>query len=724
MTVTILPIAKTIFVDANGVPLASGKVYTYVPNTSTFKTSWQDSGATIPNANPIILDSSGGCYLWGNGAYRELVQDSLGNTIFDAVTADLGSAILATFNGTSTTSVAIATGSKTFTTQTGLQFFPGGTVNIASSASALNYMNGTVTSYNTSTGALVVNVLTDGGSGTHADWNIAVSGIQGPPGTVTAISIASTNGFAGSSSGGGTPALTISTTVNGIAKGNGTTLTAASVGSDYSGGTAANATGIVKSTFGTGALTTAVAGDFPTLNQDTTGTASHVTTNANLTGPVTSVGNATAISNGVVTEAMQLLSDNTTANVSISAHGYAPKLPNNASVFLNGTGGYSVPVTTSALGTSTSSLLIGTGSKTFVTQSGLSITAGQYIIASSMANAANYMYGQVTSYSGTSLVLNVSVVGGSGTDADWSLFFSGPPGASGSVSTSGSPTTGNLTKFSSSSAITNADLTGDITTSGGVATTLATVNSNVGTFASATFNGKGLATAAAAISGDITTSGAVSTLATVNSNVGTFTNATLTVNGKGLVTAASSGTPLGWVLLTKTNASSAASIAFSATYITNAYNRYVVKFDSLYASGTNAIFGMTVSTNNGSGYLNSNYINSGTLQQLSSATINGDHGTTTFIDLTASSSVLPLSSSSSYGTQGTIEFSNPSAAQICTYVSDIMLMLSGTATDNWFIHNQAYNTTTTATNNIKFSDVSGNGNTLTGNFYLYGIAGT
>ena len=44
-----------------------------------------------------------------------------------------------------------------------------------------------------------------------------------------------------------------------------------------------------------------------------------------------------------ITEAKQLLADNTTNDVSTSKHGYAPKLPNDATKFLNGTGTYSVP---------------------------------------------------------------------------------------------------------------------------------------------------------------------------------------------------------------------------------------------------------------------------------------------------------------------------------------------------------------------------------------------
>jgi hypothetical protein len=57
--------------------------------------------------------------------------------------------------------------------------------------------------------------------------------------------------------------------------------------------------------------------------------------------------------------------------------------------------------------------------------------------------------------------------------------------------------------------------------------------------------GSASAFTASEISGDATTSGSnVLTLATVNSNVGSFTNSSITVNAKGLITAASSGSAL------------------------------------------------------------------------------------------------------------------------------------------------------------------------------------
>ena len=89
------------------------------------------------------------------------------------------------------------------------------------------------------------------------------------------------------------------------------------------------------------------------------------------------------------------------------------------------------------VGDSTTSLLIAIGSKTFTTQSGEQYTAGIWVQATSAANNANYMFGQVTSYSGTSLVVDVQVVGGSGTLNDWNISLVGARGATGATGATG-----------------------------------------------------------------------------------------------------------------------------------------------------------------------------------------------------------------------------------------------------------------------------------------------
>jgi hypothetical protein len=118
-------------------------------------------------------------------------------------------------------------------------------------------------------------------------------------GTVTTVSVATANGFAGNvATATSTPAITLTTSITGVIKGNGTAISAATAGTDYSLGTSALATGIVKSTTTTGALTIAIAADFPTLNQNTTGSAATLTTtrtiwgqnfngSANVTGNIT-----------------------------------------------------------------------------------------------------------------------------------------------------------------------------------------------------------------------------------------------------------------------------------------------------------------------------------------------------------------------------------------------------------------------------------------------------
>lgn len=153
-----------------------------------------------------------------------------------AVSAAAAASYAASYSGTSTTSLGIGTGAKTFTTQASKLWVSGQFLQIASNASALNYMHGTVTSYSGT--SLVMNITDIGGSGTHADWNISISGTQGPGGggggTVTSVSVASANGFSGTvSSPTTTPSITMSTSVSGILKGNGTAISAATPGTDY-----------------------------------------------------------------------------------------------------------------------------------------------------------------------------------------------------------------------------------------------------------------------------------------------------------------------------------------------------------------------------------------------------------------------------------------------------------------------------------------------------------
>jgi hypothetical protein len=75
--------------------------------------------------------------------------------------------------------------------------------------------------------------------------------------------------------------------------------------------------------------------------------------------------------------------------------------------------------------TSTTSLTIGMGPQTFVTQAGLAYLPGARARAS---NGVNYMEGLVTAYSGASLTINVTRTGGSGTFASWNINLAGDPG--------------------------------------------------------------------------------------------------------------------------------------------------------------------------------------------------------------------------------------------------------------------------------------------------------
>lgn len=302
------------------------------------------------------------------------------------------------------------------------------------------YANGSTTLQNftyrlaTGTAATTTNLAITGVTSTLLKTNATGGVIPAVSGTdyqaagtyVTAISVASANGFAGSSSGGATPALTLSTSITGLLKGNGTAISAASAGTDYE----------VPLTFGDGLTRTANDIDCDTASGSVFGCLSSADwTTFNNKQPagtyVTSVGGT-----GVVSS-----SGGITPNITV-------------------TGGSNGQVLAWLSGAPT-----WTASTTFATTS----------------NSGGW------GFSGQGIqTLNIPVQDGTQdrgllNKVDWTTFNNKQ--ASGNYITA---------------------LTGDVTASG--------------------------------------PGSAGATLATVNSNVGSFTNANITVNAKGLITAASNGT--------------------------------------------------------------------------------------------------------------------------------------------------------------------------------------
>lgn len=69
--------------------LAGGSVAFYIPNTNTFKQTWANSNQTTLNTNPVGLNQNGCAIIYGTGTYRQVLKDSLGNTVWDQITADV-----------------------------------------------------------------------------------------------------------------------------------------------------------------------------------------------------------------------------------------------------------------------------------------------------------------------------------------------------------------------------------------------------------------------------------------------------------------------------------------------------------------------------------------------------------------------------------------------------------------------------------------------------------
>ena len=83
------------------------------------------------------------------------------------------------------------------------------------------------------------------------------------------------------------------------------------------------------------------------------------------------------------------------------------------------------------LATSTVTLTIATGTQSITTQANLAYSAGARARVAAQTDIMKWMEGRVTSYSGTSLVINVDLVSGSGSFTGWNINLAGAQGTQG-----------------------------------------------------------------------------------------------------------------------------------------------------------------------------------------------------------------------------------------------------------------------------------------------------
>ncbi len=212
-------------------------------------------------------------------------------------------------------------------------------------------------------------------------------------GTVTAVSVASANGFAGSSSGGATPALTLTTSISGMLKGNGTAISAGANGTDYTLITAKTCTAgdFVSSVTAAGVFTC-------TTPAGTTYTATY---------PITLIGSAFGLAFGTTTSntwaGTQTFTNQITGSISGSAGSVANALTNDAT--LNGSS-FNGSSAISDWGLNLANPNTWTGLQTFAHSS----TTGQASFVH--ASTTNFTFGGVTGNDWTDFC--VSITGSAG----------------------------------------------------------------------------------------------------------------------------------------------------------------------------------------------------------------------------------------------------------------------------------------------------------------------
>lgn len=407
------------FFDSFGAPLAGGKLYTFTA-TGTFtvpKATYTTAAGTIAQENPIILDSAGRCTPWLSGTYDFLVEDSLGN-------------VLETTLGVTAFTTLPASANSYF------QSFSGDGVQTAFTASAdlgtdeksiFVWINNGLPPC-VANGTFASDTIWTKGAG----WTIA-GGVAVATGAIsTAISQAAIQTLVQGQAYNVTYTITRSAggLIPSIGGTNGTERTASGTYNETIIAGSSQTIAFTGDVF-TGTLDNVVINVASTAGYDIQNPSAYTINGTALTfsvAPPAGVGNIYVSAPSLLVGAASSAAADAAASAAAAA---------NSSTAAANSATAAAASAAQLSGTSTTSLAIAVASQTFTTQSGKFFNTGNFLLITSNADVTNYMYGQVTAYSGTTLTVNVTNIGGSGTHSDWTIYLSGTRGQKGDTGTIG-----------------------------------------------------------------------------------------------------------------------------------------------------------------------------------------------------------------------------------------------------------------------------------------------
>jgi len=199
------------------------------------------SGSPVTTSGTIAITYSGTALPVANGGTGQTTSNAAFNALAPSQTGNTGKYL--TTNGSDTswavnplgtvTSVDVSGGTTGLTTSGG-PVTTSGTITLAGTLAIASGGTGQTTA-NAAFNALAPSQISQSGkylttNGTDTSW------ATNPLGTVTSVSVVSSNGFAGTvATATTTPAITLTTSITGVLKGNGTAISAAVVNTDYVG---------------------------------------------------------------------------------------------------------------------------------------------------------------------------------------------------------------------------------------------------------------------------------------------------------------------------------------------------------------------------------------------------------------------------------------------------------------------------------------------------------